>query len=63
MRCCDNGDSSVRLWLFRGVSTVDEGVSQDVVHVWGFEVCFWEYKNVKHVLLHGVSNGVHFACF
>ena len=40
---------------------MDEGVPQDVVHIWCLEVCLWQNQDIQLVLLHDVSNGVHLA--
>ena len=40
---------------------MDESVPQDVVHIWCLKVSLWQHQDVKLVLLHDVSNGMHLA--
>ena len=42
VRCCDNGDASVWLGVCGSVSTVEDGIAHDGVHVWGCEVGLWK---------------------
>ena len=59
--CSNDGDASVWLWVFGCVSTVEEGVAHDGVHVRGCEVCFRKHQDVKPVGLHVFDKGVHFG--
>ena len=45
-----------------GVSTMDESVAINGVHVWCLHVRFREDHDVNFVLAHCVSNGVHLTC-
>ena len=42
---------------------MDECVAINGVHVRGFHVSFRQNHDVNFVFSHGVSNGVHLACF
>ena len=58
-----DGDACVGLGVLGCVSTVEECVAHDGVHVWCCEVSFGQDQNIQPVGLHVLDKCVHFGTF